>query len=160
MLDYTPEVLARFDLVIASVHSGMDMNLRTATDRVIKAIENPYTTILAHLTNRLLLKRAGFPVDHRVVIDACAAYGVVIELNSNPWRLELDWRWIDYALSQGVWLSINPDAHDQESIQNMYYGVCVARKGGLTSSHTFNALSNVDMLQYLQNRKASIIPKA
>ncbi|MEL6358560.1 MAG: PHP domain-containing protein [Bacteroidota bacterium] len=152
-LDYDTATLDRFDFVVASVHAGMNMSRTQATKRVIKAIQNPYTTILGHLTNRLLLKREGFPIDYKAVIDACAECGVIIELNSNPWRLELDWRWIDYALSKNVWISINPDAHDKESIQKMYYGVCVARKGGLTPARTFNALSGEAVTQYLQRRK-------
>lgn len=152
-LDYSDEVLSRFDFVIASVHIGMNMDQKKATERIIKAIRNPYTTMLAHLTNRLLLEREGFPVDHRAVIDACADHGVIIEINANPWRLELDWRWVAYALSKNVWISINPDAHDQESIQNMYYGVCVGRKGGLTQPATFNALPREEVITYLQHRK-------
>lgn len=152
-LDYSNEVLSRFDFVIASVHTGMNMDQKKATERIIKAIRNPYTTMLAHLTNRLLLEREGFPVDHRAVIDACADHGVIIEINANPWRLELDWRWVAYALSKNVWISINPDAHDKESIQNMYYGVCVGRKGGLTQPDTFNALPREEVITYLQHRK-------
>ena len=152
-LDYSNEVLSRFDFVIASVHTGMNMDQKKATERIIKAIRNPYTTMLAHLTNRLLLEREGFPVDHRAVIDACADHGVIIEINANPWRLELDWRWVAYALSKNVWISINPDAHDKESIQNMYYGVCVGRKGGLTQPATFNALPREEVITYLQHRK-------
>ncbi len=152
-LDYSDEVLARFDFVISSVHTGMNMDQKKATERIIKAIRNPYTTMLAHLTNRLLLKREGFPVDYRAVIDACADQGVVIEINANPWRLELDWRWVAYALSKKVWISVNPDAHDKESIQNMYYGVCVGRKGGLTQPNTFNALPRQEVTTYLQRRK-------
>ena len=152
-LDYSDEVLSRFDFVIASVHTGMNMDQKKATERIIKAIRNPYTTMLAHLTNRLLLEREGFPVDHRAVIDACADHGVIIEINANPWRLELDWRWVAYALSKNVWISINPDAHDKESIQNMYYGVCVGRKGGLTQPATFNALPREEVITYLQHRK-------
>lgn len=156
-LDYTDEVLARFDFVIASVHTGMKMNVQKATDRVLKAICNPYTTILAHLTNRLLLKREGFPVDHRAVIDACAVHGVIIEINGNPWRLELDWRWVDYALSKNVWISVNPDAHDQAGVSNMYYGVCVGRKGGLTAAQTFNALSRDEVVAYFERRKTQVV---
>lgn len=152
-LDYEATILAQFDFVVASVHTGMNMTQAQATERTIKAIRNPYTTILGHLTNRLLLRREGFPIDYKAVIDACGECGVIIEVNSNPWRLELDWRWIDYALSRNVRISINPDAHDKESIQKMYYGVCVARKGGLTPAHTFNALSREEVTQYLQNRK-------
>jgi len=156
-LDYDTATLDRFNFVVASVHAGVNMSRTQATERVIKAIQNPYTTILGHLTNRLLLRREGFPIDHKAVIDACAEYGVVIEVNSNPWRLELDWRWIDYALSKNVWISINPDAHDKESIQKMYYGVCVARKGGLTPARTFNALSGEAVTRYLQRRKHQTI---
>ena len=155
-LDYTADILARFDFVIASVHTGLQMDRKKATERVIKAINNPYTTILGHLTNRLLLKREGFPVDHQAVIDACADRGVVIELNANPWRLELDWRWIDYALRKNVWISVNPDAHDKAAIQHMYYGVCAGRKGGLTQAHTFNALSREEIAKYFQHRKSQV----
>jgi DNA polymerase (family 10) len=155
-LDYSDEVLARFDFVIASVHTGMNMDQKKATERIIKAIRNPYTTMLAHLTNRLLLEREGFPVDYRALIDACADHGVIIEINANPWRLELDWRWVAYALSKNVWISINPDAHDKESIQNMYYGVCVGRKGGLTQPDTFNALPREEVITYLQHRKCLV----
>ena len=156
-LDYPDDILASFDFVIASVHMGLNMSRQQATERVLKAVCNPHTTILAHLTNRLLLKRAGFPIDYRAVIDACADHGVIIEINANPWRLELDWRWVAYALSKNVWISVNPDAHDRESIQNMYYGVCVGRKGGLTQPHTFNALSRQEVMQYLKRRKTNHI---
>ncbi len=152
-LDYEEDILKLFDFVIASVHASTDMKLNKATERVIKAIHNPYTTILAHPTNRLLLKREGFPIDHQAVIDACAECGVMIEINSNPWRLELDWRWVDYALSKNVWISINPDAHDKEEIQNMYYGVCVGRKGGLSQAYTFNTLPKEEVTRYLQRRQ-------
>jgi DNA polymerase (family X) len=159
-LDYSDDILESFDFVIASVHTGMSMDQKKATERIIKAICNPYTTMLAHLTNRLLLKREGFPVDYRAVIDACADHGVVIEINANPWRLELDWRWLPYALSKNVWISINPDAHDKESIQNMYYGVCVGRKGGLTQADTFNALPRQEIITYLQRRRAKFTTSA
>ncbi len=158
-LDYPDEVLASFDFVIASVHTGLQMNEKTATERVIKAICNPYTTILAHLTSRLLLRRQGFPIDYKAVIDACAEHGVIIEINSNPWRLELDWRWVDYALSKNIWISVNPDAHSKEGIENMYYGVCVGRKGGLTPAHTFNALPQPQVATYLQQRKGKALGK-
>ncbi|MEL6152872.1 MAG: PHP domain-containing protein, partial [Bacteroidota bacterium] len=153
-LDYPDEVLALFDFVVASVHTGLQMDAPRATDRLLKAIANPYTTMLGHPTGRLLLRRQGFPVDYKAIIDACAAHNVIIEINANPWRLELDWRWIDYALSQNVWLSINPDAHDTAGIEHVYYGVCVGRKGGLTAAQTFNALPLPEVTQYLAARKA------
>ncbi|MFM8710092.1 MAG: helix-hairpin-helix domain-containing protein, partial [Sphingomonadales bacterium] len=107
-LDYRPEVLASFDLVIASVHSNLGMNEEKANARLIKAIENPHTRILGHPTGRLLLSRKGYPIDHQKIIDACAANDVAIELNAHPRRLDLDWSWIDHALEKNVLLSINP----------------------------------------------------
>lgn len=154
-LDYPDELLASFDFVIASIHTGLNMEQQKATDRLIKAISNPFTTMLGHLTGRLLLRREGYPIDHKAVIDACAAHGVIIEINANPWRLELDWRWVQYAIQQNVWLSINSDAHSKDGIDNMYYGVCIGRKGGLTKQHTFNALSREAVEQHFQSRRAT-----
>src|SRR5690606_26504749 len=130
-LDYPDDTLAKFDFVVASVHSNLRMDEEKATQRLITAIENPYTTILGHPTGRLLLSRPGYPIDFKKVIDACAANQVVIEINANPLRLDLDWRWQRYALEKGVLLSINPDAHRMEGLADMQYGVHVARKGGL-----------------------------
>lgn len=153
-LDYADEVLASFDFIVASIHSGLSMDIEKATQRLIKAIENPYTTMLGHPTGRLLLKREGYPIDHKAVIDACAKHGVMIEINANPWRLDLDWRWVRYATSQGVMISINPDAHSTEGYHDMYYGVCVGRKAGLTPDMTFNALplNKVDE-HFIERRK-------
>ncbi|AEI46509.1 PHP domain protein [Runella slithyformis DSM 19594] len=152
-LDYPEEVLKTFDYVVASVHSNLSMSLEKATGRLLAAIENPYTTILGHPTGRLLLAREGYPIDHKVIIDACAHHGVVIEINASPWRLDLDWRWIRYCMNRGVLLSINPDAHQKEGYFDMHYGVNAARKGGLTKAMTFNALSLAEMEAYLQKRK-------
>lgn len=152
-LDYPDEVLASFDYIVASVHSNLTMNQARATERLVRAIENPYTTILGHPTGRLLLSRQGYPIDYKEVIDCCAANGVVIEINSSPYRLDLDWRWIEYALDRNVMLSINPDAHEMQGYHDMHYGVAAARKGGLTKNMTFNALSLVEMEEYLGRRK-------
>lgn len=157
-LDYPDEVLASFDFIVASVHSILNMDVQRATERLIRAIQNPYTTMLGHPTGRLLLRREGYPIDHRKVIDACAAHDVVIEINANPWRLDLDWRWIRYALAQGVKLSINPDAHEMEGYADMKYGVLVGRKGGLTREMTFNSLSVKEIATYFAARKAKINP--
>lgn len=154
-LDYPDEILKNFDFIVASVHSNLKMTEEKATARLIKAIENPYTTILGHPTGRLLLSREGYPIDHKKVIEACAANQVVIELNAHPYRLDLDWRWIQYAISQNVMISINPDAHHKEGYHDMYYGVCVARKGGLTKKMTFNTKSKVEMEEYFRNKKPS-----
>lgn len=152
-LDYPGEVLASFDLVVASVHSVLRMDEEKATRRLIRAIENPYTTILGHPTGRLLLSRQGYPVDHTAIIDACAANGVVIELNAHPFRLDIDWRWIPYCLEKGVLISINPDAHKKEGYHDMQYGINVARKGGLVKTALFNGKSLAEIEQWLHKRK-------
>ena len=152
-LDYPEEVLGTFDFVVSSIHSNLKMPLEKAMGRLIKAIENPYTTILGHPTGRLLLSREGYPVDHKKIIDACAANGVVIELNSHPYRLDIDWRWIPYCMEKGVMISINPDAHEKEGFGDMYFGVCVARKGMLTREMCFNALSLHEIEKHLASRK-------
>lgn len=151
-LDYSNEVLASFDFVVASVHSILNMNEEKATERLIKAIENPYTTILGHPTGRLLLSRSGYPIDHKKVIDACAENQVIIEINANPLRLDLDWRWHQYAISKGVLLSINPDAHRKEGFNDMKYGTLVARKGGLSKENCLNAM-NLDQISILFEQK-------
>jgi len=138
-LDYPDEVLAIFDFIIASVHSNLNMDMKKATTRILKAIENPYTRILGHPTGRLLLSRKGYPLDHKLIIDACAENKVVIELNANPYRLDIDWTWIPYAMERGVLISINPDAHNKNGIMDIEYGVLAARKGGLTREFCLNA---------------------
>ncbi|MHA6249692.1 DNA polymerase/3'-5' exonuclease PolX [Pontibacter sp. CAU 1760] len=155
-LDYEEDILKTFDFVVASVHSVLNMDEKKATNRLITAIENPYTTILGHPTGRLLLRREGYPINHRMVIDACAANNVIIEINANPWRLDLDWRWVQYALEQGVMLSINPDAHHTSGYADMKYGVLVGRKGGLTKAMAFNTKSMEEVAQYFRERKAKI----
>lgn len=145
-LDYPDEILQGFDFVVASIHSNLKMDIEKATSRLIRAIENPYTTILGHPTGRLLLSRQGYPIDYERVIDACAANKVVIEINSNPLRLDLDWRWHKYALEKGVLLSINPDAHRTEGLHDMRYGINIARKGGLPAENCLNAWS-LDQLE-------------
>ena len=139
-LDYGPDLLRQFDLVIISIHQQLKMDEQKATRRLIKAIENPYTTILGHMTGRQLLIRPGYPVDFKKVIDACAANSVVIEINANPYRLDMDWSHIPYALKKGVMISVNPDAHSIHEIDNIRWGICAARKGGLTKEMTWNAL--------------------
>jgi DNA polymerase (family 10) len=152
-LDYENDILATFDYVVASVHANLDMDETRATARLVRAIENPYTTILGHPTGRLLLTRKGYPVDYKKIIDACAANKVVMEINASPYRLDLDWRWIPYCLEKGVMLSINPDAHKIEGIQDMHYGIAVARKAGLTREMTFNAMPLAAMKEYLKSKR-------
>jgi len=153
-LDYPDEILKTFDFVVASVHSNLRMDEVKATTRLLKAIENPYTTILGHPTGRLLLSRAGYPIDYKKIINACAANKVVIEINANPLRLDLDWRWHRYALEKGVLLSVNPDAHRTEGFHDMHYGILVARKGGLSADKCLNAFSLDQITAYFEEKQA------
>jgi DNA polymerase (family 10) len=152
-MDYSDKILATFDLIIASVHSNLKMNEEKAMMRLIKAIENPYTTILGHMTGRLLLSRNGYPVDHKKIIDACAANHVVVELNAHPRRLDIDWKWIDYALQKEVLLSIDPDAHSLNGYDDVKYGVLAAQKGGLTKEKNLSSFSLRQFEEWLAKRK-------
>ena len=152
-LDYEEDILKSFDYVVASVHANLNMDEEKATKRILTAIENPYTTMLGHPTGRLLLRREGYPIDHEQIIDACKANDVIIEINANPWRLDIDWRWVHVALEKGVILSINPDAHKIHGLLDMYYGVQVGRKGGLTATDTFNTWDLEKVEAYFKNRK-------
>ena len=153
-LDYPQEVLKTLDFVVASVHSGLKMDEQKANQRLVKAIENPYTTILGHPTGRLLLLREGYPIDHKYIIDACAANNVVIELNAHPYRLDIDWRWIPYAQEKGVMISINPDAHEKQGYHDMYFGTLAARKGGLLQKNTLNAMSLEEFEGFLSKSRS------
>ncbi len=152
-LDYSAQVLNTFDLVIASVHSNLKMTQEKAMDRVLTAIRNPYTTILGHPTGRLLLSRKGYPLDHKAIIDTCAENNVVIEINAHPRRLDIDWRWIEYALEKGVLLSIDPDAHSVEGYKDTYYGVMIAQKGGLTAQHNLSSFTLTQFEAFLDIQK-------
>ena len=153
-LDYPDEILASFDLVVASIHSGFHMTEAEATARLVRAVENPFTTILGHPTGRLLLAREGYPIDHEAVIEACAEHGVAIELNANPYRLDLDWRWIRFATGRGVLISINPDAHATEQLDLVRWGVATGRKGFLTADQCLNARPLEAFTAWLDDRKA------
>jgi DNA polymerase (family 10) len=137
-LDYEEDILQQFDFVIASVHSVLKMDIEKATARLIKAIENPYTTMLGHPTGRLLLSREGYPLHFTKIIDACGANQVIIELNANPYRLDIDWRWINYCIEKGVKISINPDAHSLKGLHDITYGVYAAQKGFLKTTDCYN----------------------
>ncbi|GGB01166.1 DNA polymerase/3'-5' exonuclease PolX [Puia dinghuensis] len=148
-LDYTDDVLATFDLVIASVHSNLKMSQEKAMSRLLRAIENPYTTILGHMTGRLLLSRPGYPVDHKAIIDACVQNNVVIELNAHPRRLDMDWRYIGYALEQGAMISIDPDAHSVGGIDVIRYGVLAAQKAGVTAEQNLSSFGLEEFKEWL-----------
>lgn len=154
-LDYSDSMLSTFDLVIASVHSNLKMPEEKAMMRLLKAIENPYTAILGHITGRLLLSRIGYPLDHKKIIEACAANNVAIEINANPRRLDMRWQWIEYALSKNVLLSINPDAHSIPEFENTRYGVLVAQKAIVTPKNNLSSFSLNEFEMFLKNRKPS-----
>ena len=153
-LDYPEEILEQFDFIVASIHGNMDMKEAVATQRLIKAVENPHTTILGHMTGCLLLIRPGYPVDHEKVIDACAANGVAIEINANPRRLDIDWRWVRHAAEKGVWISLNPDAHHVSEIDYMHWGVMMARKAGLPKELILNCKFREEFEDWLKQKHA------
>ncbi len=139
-LDFDDEVLAQLDYVVVSVHNVFNLSEADMTERIIKAISNRYVTMLGHLTGRLLLMREGYAVDQAAVIAAAADTGTIIELNANPRRLDMDWRWWPLAKSKGVKCAINPDAHHTSQLQFLKFGVGTARKGWLTRHDVVNTL--------------------
>ncbi len=154
-LDYPDEILSGFDLVIASVHSILDMTQEKAMQRLLAAVQNPFTDILGHPTGRLLLKREGYPVNHRELIAACIEHHVIIEINANPRRLDLDWTWIRPALEQGAMLSVNPDAHSIDGIGDIRYGILAAQKGGLYKGRNLSSMSLADFEHYTDTVKSA-----
>lgn len=153
-LDYDEDVLAEFDFIVASIHSIFTLSEDEMTKRIITAVENPYTDLIAHPTGRLLLTRDPYAVDIRKVIDACAANNVAIEINSNPHRLDLDWRHYYYAREKGCRFAINPDAHSTEEIGYTKYGIMMARKGGIQADDVINTLQRSKFEEYI-NRKVN-----
>ena len=139
-LDFPDEVLATLDYVVASVHSSFTMPEAEMTKRIIRAMENPHVTMLGHLTGRLLLSREPYQVNIPAILDAAAATGTIIELNANPRRLDMDWRWWPLAREKGVKCAINPDAHSTAGLQDLIFGVGIARKGWLTRNDVINTL--------------------
>ena len=152
-LDYPDEILDSFDMVIASVHGQFRMGKAEQTERILKAIANPYTTILGHVTGRQLLRRPGYEVDMEKILTACAKQGVAIEINANPWRLDLDWRWCQRGLELGCMFSIDPDAHSTDEIDNVAWGVMMARKGAVPKDRVLNTLSLNQFAAHLEQRK-------
>jgi DNA polymerase (family 10) len=152
-LDYPDRILSKFDFIVASVHSRFKMQKKEQTERIIKAVENPYTTILGHMTGRQLTRRPGYEIDIDKVLKACAEHGVAIEINAHPWRLDLDWRWHQKALDYGCILSINPDAHSIRELDHMHWGVEMARKGGVPPGRVLNAMTLPQLLRHLQRKR-------
>ena len=152
-LDYPDGVLAELDIVIASVHSVLTMSPADATERLLTAISNPYTTMLGHPTGRLLLSRAGYEPDMVAVLEACAEHEVAVEINASALRLDLDWSLVPLAVHLGVKISINPDAHSVKHIDNIRYGVYAAQKAGLRPRDCLNCLEAEGFGAYLSERR-------
>jgi DNA polymerase (family 10) len=153
-LDYPEDILASFDIIIASIHSNLKMSEEKAMMRIIGAITNPYTSILGHPTGRLLLSRKGYPLDFDLVLEACAEHNVAIELNAHPRRLDIDWRFIQKATDQDVLVSINPDAHAIEGFEDCKYGVLVAQKAGLTAAQNLSSFSLAEMMEFVEYQQS------
>ena len=152
-LDYPDDVLASFDFVVASVHSRFRMDEAAQTERVLRAVANPHTTILGHMTGRMLLRREGYELDVERVLAGCAEHNVAVEINANPHRLDLDWRWHRRALELGCMLSINPDAHSIAELDLTRWGVLMARKGGVPANRVLNAMDVKAITAVLKRRK-------
>jgi DNA polymerase (family 10) len=155
-LDYPDEVLESFDFVVAGIHDRFKLDKKSQTDRLLRAISNPHTTILGHMTGRQLLRRPGYDIDVEKVLRACAKYGVAVEINAHPWRLDLDWRWHQAALDFGCIMSINPDAHSISEFDHMHRGVEMARKGGVPATRVLNAMKLSEITQYLKRRRREL----
>jgi DNA polymerase (family X) len=152
-LDYDEEVLEKFDFVIIAIHSNFNMTKKQITERIIKAIENRYSTILAHPTGRLLLSRDPYKVDIEAVIDAAQKNYVDIELNSSPFRLDLDWRYLKYAKERNVKIFINPDAHSIDNLYDYRFGVNIARKGWLEKDDVVNTMDTQKIDNYFKEKR-------
>ncbi len=152
-LDYDEALVDRFDFVVASVHSRFSMDLATMTARVLRALDDPHLTVLGHPTGRLLLSRDAYAIDMHAVLEKAGTVGAAVEINADPQRLDLDWRLIPEALAHGVTLEIGPDAHSTTGLDNMGFGVGIARKGGVEARQVLNAWSVDDVLAFARARR-------
>jgi DNA polymerase (family 10) len=152
-MDYGAKVLDKFDFVIASVHSQFQMDEETMTTRILSAMDDPHVTFLGHLTGRLLLSRSGYKVDYDRLFEKAGERGVMIEINGNPRRLDLDWRIIHRAVDRGVTFSINPDAHSISEYNALITGTWVARKAGLSAKYIFNTRPVDEIAEHFAQRK-------
>jgi DNA polymerase (family 10) len=155
-LDYPDEILESFDFVVASIHGRFKLDRKAQTDRLLRAISNPHTTILGHMTGRQLRRRPGYDIDVEKVLRARARHGVAVEINAHPWRLDLDWRWHQAALDFGCLMSINPDAHSIPELDHMHWGVEMARKGGVPADRVLNTMSLTQIQQHLKRRRRAL----
>ncbi len=158
-IDYADTgALAQFDFVVASIHSRFNMDKDEMTQRILRALDNPLVTFLGHLTGRLLLNRDGYTMDFDTVFERAGERGVMIEINGNPNRLDVDWRLIQRALDRGVVFSINPDAHSTREYNALLTGTWVARKGGLSKREIFNTRGADEVAEYLTWRQNLALP--
>jgi DNA polymerase (family X) len=151
-LDYTDDVLASLDFVIASIHSNFNLSCEEQTQRMLRAIANPHVNIIGHPTGRILLGRAGYEIDMDAVIETAAAHRTCIEINANPSRLDIDWRWLHKARDKGIKFPVDPDAHTLAGIDDMRYGIGSARKGWLRASDIVNTLTSEELLAFFHAR--------
>ena len=128
------------------------------TARIIRAVQHPYTTILGHMTGRQLLRRPGYDVDVKAVLKACAEFRVAVEINAHPWRLDVDWRWHQMAMKFGCMMSINPDAHSTDELDNVKWGVAMARKGGIPPERVINCMSAPQFTRFISGKKTLAAP--
>ena len=158
-LDYPDEVLRRFDFIIGSIHGQFRLDRQVQTERLVRAASNPLVTVIGHMTGRQLLRRPGYDLDIERVLAACAEHGVAVEVNGNPWRLDLDWRWLRHGLELGCSFSINPDAHSTGEIaSSTRWGLAIARKSGMPADRVINAFDRAAFGQFLHRRKERAIP--
>ena len=149
-LDYNDKVLAELDYVVISIHSKFKMTEEEATNRIVKALKNKYTTMLGHPTGRLLLEREGYPLNLPLVIQTASDYGKSIEINAHPMRLDLDWRYVKYAKEKGIQICINPDAHNIDGLRDVRYGIGIARKGWLEAKDVINTWTLKEVEKYFE----------
>lgn len=154
-IDYGPKILKKFDFVIASIHSNFKMSKEEMTERILKALDDPHVTFIGHLTGRKLLSREGYTVDYDKVFEKAGERGVMIEINGNPNRLDVDWRHVKRALDRGVMLSIHPDAHSTGEYNAMITGTWVARKAGLSPKQIFNTKPLDEVEEFFATRAAA-----
>ncbi len=155
-LDYADDVLATLDFVVASIHSLFNLSEAEQTRRMLQAISNPYVDIIGHPTGRILLGREGYTLDIDAMIDAAAAHGTCIEINASPSRLDLDWRYLHRARDKGIKIPIDPDAHTIDGLDEMRYGVGIARKGWLRASDVLNTMTTDELLDFFKKRRSKI----
>jgi DNA polymerase (family X) len=152
-LDFTDDVLATLDFVVASIHSLFNLSPEEQTQRMLRAISNRYVDIIGHPTGRILLGREGYALDLDSVIDVAAEYGVCIEINAHPSRLDLDWRYLHRARDKGIKIPIDPDAHVISGLDDMRFGIGIARKGWLRASDVLNTMTTNNLLDFFKNRR-------